>query len=532
MFGIARLPAKRATGTVVFTRSGPTTSALTIPYNTVIRSNTTPAQDFILVAPAIIAIGQTTASAPVQAVTAGAIGNLGPATLTLGGNLPPGVTVTNLVATSGGTEPETDGELRLRWKRTVFRSLSGTEQMYVGIGLNDPDVRAANVVTGSKRVFEQLQVATAAATSQVQDIKYVFADNVSVGLDLDAGQIYLKGVDYTWAASIPPVITILNTTGITDGTLLQAEYEYTSTASRNDPTNGVMHRIDLWLSGVRSKSAVQVVAYRASLVFNTTGGSAMNRDNFIRLDGTKPTSGNIFIPLNFGPIIDVPDILSIGGDTYGLVGSGATVDFPDAYRIVHDDTAFGYAASSRFGLEWDSTKQPATNAVFTVGENDSYLYNEIPLTVQSEINRWRLLGIDALAHQAKTISLRFNVAIIYTGNIATSAVNTAIDAALATYVSGLGFAQPVQFSDVLQVIHNVPGVDAVRFLHGADHLSWNPLTPNAFAVGIQQVINGVVVKSFVDTNGRAKDVLFGDNEVAGFESCYRVAKAQNTFGVG
>jgi hypothetical protein len=40
------------------------------------------------------------------------------------------------------------------------------------------------------------------------------------------------------------------------------------------------------------------------------------------------------------------------------------------------------------------------------------------------------------------------------------------------------------------------------------------------------------VKSYVDANGRALDVLFSDNEVAGFESVYKSARAQNSFGVG
>lgn len=536
LFGISRLPAKRATGTVTFTRSGATDVMLTIPFNTIVRSNTTPAQDFILVTPAVFQVGSATASAPVQAVNAGSEGNLAAATLTIGANLPLNVLVTNTAPTSGGTEQETDDELRLRWKRTVFRSLAGTEQMYLGIALDDPDSLQANVVTASKRRFEQLQIATGEAESQVPDAKYVFPTGVSVGTDLNGTGVFIKGVDYAWHNETdPPKIEVLSATAIPDDTLVQIEFEYTPNASRNDPLNGVMHRVDVWVSGVSAKSAVQSVVFRPTLTFNTTGGSPYNRDNFVRTDGTKPTSGNVFIPLNYGPIITVPTVLTVGGgggQTYGLVGSGATVDHPNAFRVVHDDTAEGYSPISLFGLEWDTAQQPALNSVFVIGANDDYTYNEIPLRVQREIDRWRLLGVDALTHQAKTISLRFNLAILYSGKIAIPTVNTAIDAAISKHLTGLGFNSPVQFSDIIQVVHNVPGVDAVRFLHGGDHGGWNPATPNAFHVGMQRVVNGSVVYSYVDTNGRPYDVEFADDEVAGFESVYKVTRAQNTFGVG
>lgn len=534
LFGMSRLPAKRSTGVATFTRTGPTTSVLTIPFNTVVRSNTDPQQDFVLIAPAVFPIGAPMATAPIQAVNAGAIGNLAPSTITIGGNLPANVLVTNTIATTDGTDAETDDELRLRWKRTVFRSLAGTEQMYLGVALDDVAAVSANVVSAFKHRFEQLQVVTGAATSALAQAKYVFPTGATVGLDIDGGDLFIKGTDYSWTNSNPPVVTVLNATRMPDGALLQVAFKYTPAASRNDPSLGILNKVDVWVHGTRAKSAVQSVVYTSALTFNNTTISPTYRLNFVREDGTPPANGNVFIPLNFGPIIDVPTVMTIGGHTYSLVGSGATAENTDAYRIVHDDTAQGYSPISMFGLEWDSTKQPVANTVFVVGENGDYTYNEVPTSVQYEIDRWRLLGVDALTHQAKVVDLRFNLALIYTGTISTSTVNTAIDQAVSDYLIGLGFDSPVQYSDILQVVHNVPGVDAVRFLHGDDNVGWISGTtdPNTVPVGIQKIINGAVVHSYVDINGRTTDVLFADNEVASFESVYKVAKAQNSFGVG
>jgi hypothetical protein len=74
-------------------------------------------------------------------------------------------------------------------------------------------------------------------------------------------------------------------------------------------------------------------------------------------------------------------------------------------------------------------------------------------------------------------------------------------------------------------------VDAVRFLHSGDVVGWNSATPNVFTVGIQKVIGTTVVQSYVDTNGRVKDVFFADNEVPVFGLTLRSVRAQNTWGV-
>src|SRR5690606_39597085 len=74
--------------------------------------------------------------------------------------------------------------------------------------------------------------------------------------------------------------------------------------------------------------------------------------------------------------------------------------------------------------------------------------------------------------------------------------------------TGLGGA--VQPSDILNAVAGVSGVDAVRFQHGGDHSSWDPNSPNSFDVGLQRIVNGNVVESYVDSNGRPLEVRLGD----------------------
>lgn len=538
LFGLARFPARRSTGTITFSRTTATT-LVSVPINTQVNSQNveTETGDLISVltlSTGIMDVGDLSVTIPVQAVQSGPDGNVPGGSLTAIATPVEGVTaVANLNALTGGAFQETDNELRERWKRTVFRSMAGTESMFLGIAVNDPDCPNANVVGASKRRREQVQVASGVAQSTAVDVATTYLSGQMVGKDIDNGDMAVPNIHYTWdTGTNPPRVVILDTAGYPDGTLLDLDFAYVPKASRNDTTNAITNRIDVWCKGTRAIDASQSLVFRNTAAFSASSSSPYYNVNYLRPDGTQPTVGNIFIPLAFGPIVTVPSTIVIGATTYGLVDAThafgtVTGGVTYAYQIVHENTAFGWSPTSRFGLEWASGNQPAASSVFSLSSD--YTYNDVPSAIQKEVGRWKLAGTDVLVHQAKTVLLKFNLAVIYDFNIDATVTGQAIDTAISTFLEGLGFDSVVQASDILQVVHNTPGVDAVRFLHGGDISGYVSGTPNLFTVGIQQIVNGVVVNSYVDTNGRAKDVILGDDSVPAFGASFVIKKAENTW---
>jgi hypothetical protein len=175
---------------------------------------------------------------------------------------------------------------------------------------------------------------------------------------------------------------------------------------------------------------------------------------------------------------------------------------------------------------------PANDTVFTVGANSTYLYNEVPRSVQTQVDRWRLVGVDAKVHAAKEIMLRFNLAVMYERTASKTVVDSAIDLAIATHLGRVGLGGVVQVSDVENVVHNVAGVDNVRFLNSGDYTDWDYAQRNSFQVGIQRIVDGSVAQTYISTAGRPTDIVYGDAEVPVFESAYKSTKAQNTFRAG
>jgi uncharacterized phage protein gp47/JayE len=550
--GIARLAAKRATGTVTFTRiPGAAAELVFIPVNSEIDANIDLTTSVQTIVGAIMEIGQTSITVPCQTVVAGPQGNLPAGSLTRFGSPISGVgTVTNMQALTGGMLQETDDELRARWKATAFRSLAGTEGMYLGCALNDESCTAATVLGASKRRREQVQVNGGIAISQVEEVAFTFPSAVFVGADIDSGVFLIKDIDYTWDnLSNPPRIVI--ETGVTtydtglvddaglpiraliEGSLLDLDFEYTPKSSRNDPTNDIVFRVDIWCAGERSVEATQSVLFRSTLRFTAPLTDPYPLTQFVHPNGSHPSDGNIFIPLAFGPIITVPDILTVAGSTYGRVDSGVVADHPNAYSVVHDNSSWGYSATSLFGLEWVSTLLPPTNSVFTLGGNGGYNYNEVPRAIQDQIDRWRLVSKDAKVHAAKQVYLRFALVVMYARSANQSEVSEAVDVALATHLSSLGLGGVVQTSDILRAVTNVSGIDAARFLVPSDIPSmdgYTYATANNFVLGIQEIVAGVVTKTWVNAGGALLDPMYGDNEVPVFNQSIKSVRAQNTYG--
>jgi len=125
-FGLTRLPAVAATGTVIFSRFSPTNTAL-IPVGALVKTGDG-TQNFTVVASLnnplfnpiqngyILGAGVASGQVPVVATTAGSAGNVQIGTVTILATAIPGIdSVTNSVAFTGGSDAESDAAFRTRF---------------------------------------------------------------------------------------------------------------------------------------------------------------------------------------------------------------------------------------------------------------------------------------------------------------------------------------------------------------------------------------------------------------------------------
>jgi len=125
-FGLTRLPAVAATGTVIFSRFSPTNTAL-IPVGALVKTGDG-TQNFTVVASLnnplfnpiqngyILGAGVASGQVPVVATTPGSAGNVQIGTVTILATAIPGIdSVTNSVAFTGGSDAESDAAFRTRF---------------------------------------------------------------------------------------------------------------------------------------------------------------------------------------------------------------------------------------------------------------------------------------------------------------------------------------------------------------------------------------------------------------------------------
>lgn len=531
--GMSRYPATRSSGAVTFTR-GTATDIVTVPVGTQVAA----ADGSIVVqtlTAAVMQPGALSVTVPVQAVVTGPDGNVAAGKLTqLMTPVSEVTAVTNVNALSGGANQETDTQLQARWKATFFKNIAGTSQMFTGIALNDPDCTSANVVDGATRFREQLQVESGQAVSTVTDAQYTYPAGQVVGKDIDNGDVAAPGIQYTWNSSAnPPRVQVIDTSYFTPGVLIDVSFLYMDAYSRNSPAAGIYSRVDIWCSGQRPQSAAATVKYSSATTFQSSPASAWYNGSFVRPDGSIPAVGNVFVSLPFGPILTVPPVLVVNGVTYGLASlthplgtTSGGVEY--AYQVVHRTGAYGWSPYSDFGLEWQASMQPPAGSPLVISED--YTFNDVPHAIQRQLENWRLAGTDVQAHQGIGVFLQFSFAVIYDPSVSQSVTQAAIQSALQAYLSRLGFGSRIYPSSVLQVVESTTGVTACRFLTGADYAGFSPAAVNDYDVGIQQVYDGVVTASYVDSGGNPVDIELAAAQVPAFGNLVISARAGNTFG--
>jgi hypothetical protein len=514
--GFRRLEARRASGSVVFGTPSPATQEYFIPFGTQVLTNDLQPLAFVTNAAAILGIGATEVEVPAQAVLGGDGGNVQASTITAIGNQVLGVSgVTNPVAFTGGADAESDEALRARFKKSVLRNIAGTEQMYVGLALDDPDVFQVNVVGATKRHFEQIELVTQNGVTSVQDSQFVYPDSVIFGPSLVEGNILTPTVHYDFNTLVdPPEIDSLDTVNCPDG-IYELEFEYVSDASRNVPTDGITNRIDIYVDGQREIEATETLVWRNTFTFNNIANDPLNRANFRREDGTQPLAGDYFIRYAFSPVMNPV----IGNQ---IVLNGVTYIKDTHFWLVNDISPWGLGPRSRSGIEWSITAGPPPN---NSTDEITYTYNEIPTDIEKQLDLWRMVSTDVWVHQADLYYLNFWFAIILKPDFSGVDLDSSVGQVLRDYLRHVGFNGWIQWSDVLAVVHSVDGVDSVRFFNSADHAT-------NFGIARVNPSTGTIITNFNDngTPKRVIDIAFGDNELPVLNDVIVDLRAQNSIG--
>lgn len=578
LFGFGRQLGRRATGIVTFSRGTPAPQDILIPAGTEIvkvQTLVSSVSIFFTTATVIMAQGTSSVEAPIEASSIGPNGNVAAGTITgLGTGTPEVSEVVNFVGTTGGTDTESDAELRVRFKNTIFRNIAGTKDQYLALAIASRFANKANVIGPQSRYSEFVQVPqNRTIVSQIPYSKYTYNYDyyLTDGDPTSETFYYPRGVDYTFTASVPPsvavsaaqttltgsttlpsaTINVASTTGfpttgtvtigtqlvsytgttgvtltgatggtgtfptgttVTSGTLLPGtvvlfEHTYCSSNSRNDPANSIANYVDVFVSGSDPTDVIESVAFpNASYNFSATTSSAYYTGKFKRTKtGAAPLVGNRFHELLWQPLVLLPSTIIVDGRPF--------YQGTDFWQIT-DTTNYLSSRRSRDGIEWSSAAAASINAgtLFVL----NYTFDKLPITLNEIMDVHKQITTDVLVHSANERFLNVNLIVMYTPGFSKSAVDTGIQTVLENFLERQLFGSIIQISDILEVVHEVPGVDNVRLASPSDGVSY----------GIQEVaLDGVTPIG----GPKITDFFLQDSDLPVLNALVASQRSQNTW---
>ena len=548
LFGFARQSGNRATGLVTFYTSDKAPQDIYIPVGTQIStssSSITSSVVFTTTSSTVIYKDTDSATTTIQAVNVGTAGNV-PANVIssyLGSQSTLVAGAYNDLPTSGGTNPETDADLRLRFKNTVFRNIAGTKDQFLSIALSS-DYTTKAIIIGAEDEFREIvqfpvvETGDSIAKSQIPYSKFTYNFDYYVIQNSSGSDVFFNpATDYTFnptgatpvtdssgniiVGAVAPSITLVNEHPDSDfqqGSSVLFQHTYNSINSRNIPASGILNYIDVYVQGDNPLNASEstmlpLFSGPQSQLLTTITGSQYFVGNFrVAQDRSTPQAGYLYQNLLWQPITALPDNIIIANSAYSINND---------YFFVEDITINRGSKLAKDGIIWNPAAYQAISALPTVSGTYAieYEFNNLPIALNQIMDQYKQVTTDVLVHSANKRYFKIFLTVMYTNGYTQSVVNSNIYTDLSNYFASLDFGEVIQFSDILQVAHNVSGVDNVRISISSDGAGY----------GVIELAPDLITQvGSVLTN----DFSLSDIDVAILSDIVVTPKAQNTWKTG
>jgi hypothetical protein len=519
VFGFGRLQGKAARGVVTVSVTTPLNQNYEIKKGTQFFTknsmNVNSAPLYFSSTQEVVLTAQTySVDIAVQCTSVGVAGNVAPDTVTSMGSMVGSSTCSNLLSMTGGRDVETDEELRHRFANTFLRNVAGTADWYKALCLQNNSVSRAEVygpvstyrtqVAGPGSSNSDGSVALPVFRSTTQsggggtDVSYVWSgmESVFTNLGMANETHYSRLFDYELSSGATVPQFLRKASGaINAGDIVDVEFEYTSSASRNDPVNGITNKVDVYIDGSSPFTVTESTTVSSSLL-NITPDSPYNINNFERVNSSGvPVSGNRFTRLNCCPIIKFPASITIGTAVYTM---------GIHYWWIRDKTKKRGSPYEVSGIEWTNTSVNGQNGPDTGAEVIvSYVYNQTPETVTASISAAKQICTDVMVHQADYRYIRPCLTVRYSHGYDVSTVDTAINSRLTLFFQSLGFGSWVEVSKMCLAAQQVLGVSSVKLTTSGNDGSY-------YGIRVYRNSGDTV---FIQENN---DFKLSDNQVAQF----------------
>jgi hypothetical protein len=347
LFGFARQTARRASGFVVFTRKTPAPSPIYIPAGTQVSTTESGVSSTILfstVTDAIIPESGSYVEVPIEATIPGAIGNVSANKINRIISVSRDVSnVNNPTSTTGGTEQETDDELKIRFKNNIFRNIAGTRDQFLALAIANQYTNRATIIGPTSKFREYMTIQSGGTASSFNpNAKSVYNFNYFLSTEgNDISRFYTPDVDYefdivaTATGGSAPVISVNNVVNpaptaapiagtSTSENFLQGSFKYAYTYTYNPGGESAISPLSNTVTLSEQVGTVTTIVNSSatSLASGTVSSKTLYRKNINEANAVWESVGTMPVRSSFS----VTGVQRTAGGTVTLYIGGGSAD--------------------------------------------------------------------------------------------------------------------------------------------------------------------------------------------------------------
>lgn len=247
-----------------------------------------------------------------------------------------------------------------------------------------------------------------------------------------------------------------------EGDFVQVEFDYSSKHSRDG-----LKAVDLYVDSMSEDKVTDIQYVDMSKVIDSS-----NAFDWVRMDGSNPDNGHLYIPLSYQPMSGMSGYVNMGTssvlvegvhfnrifDATGTAGSSRGMDAIELIGSVSTS-----ASGSTFVFDDSSVPEISDKTPLAI----PYFQNGAVRKVQDLIDEQRVVTMDVLVHEAVHRNFVVYLTMMYS-IFPQESVKRSVTDALVSWAEARPFGHVVQISDIETVAANVAGVDNVRLSTQAD----------------------------------------------------------------
>lgn len=227
--------------------------------------------------------------------------------------------------------------------------------------------------------------------------------------------------------------------GLSAGDVVWFQHSYCSVDSRNEPSQNVLNRVDVYSDGQN----IQLQTLMGQVAFTEADDTLCS--TLWDSNGGHPVSGQMLLHIPTAPITDAPTSVTVDGATYTAAD----------YTLYKTQGNTRGSVQEQSWLGWNpGSSLPAAGSFWT----GAFPVNQVVSSTQTLLENNKQIGTDILAHQAHTVGLTINLLVELESGVNPQTTYTNIVTALSDYVDSLSYGDWVRINQLVKTVLSVSGV--------------------------------------------------------------------------